>query len=1002
MANPTRYQPSYSFTGWQAYNPSRPLPATNIDVEFQNLQLTTNQIIDAFSDLRRSDGKLVSGIVDLASLSDEVLSKLGGGAGGGVVFATQVQAEAGTSSAVVMSPLRVKQAIDKFGGGAGGGSNDTAAEILEKLKTVGGTGSGLDAGLLEGQRASFFQNAGNLNAGTVPPARLPAPSGTNRGAVTLSDTSGTSGAASGIAATPVAVKAVADALGNKQDKVTKLAGTGITDVYTKAETNAAIQDAVDSGGGGSGGGSDSAIQILDKLKTVDGGGSGLDADLLDGQSGEFYLDASNLTGVVSRDHLPDIEKDPVFFGKTDGRTDSKLFYRDGDARGDDVHAYGLTSVASPYNPDYAAGNYIASHVRHVAEGTEKNGPRGAAVGLGVSMQKEGFGTGTAKGGEIDALYVVLRQDSPRNGAAGSVGGSGDIIPDRGDGCGILIDAAVYENVGFVGGIEGATTVLKNDGSGQAQRISYQIGCTDTTRGNNSFGYFASATVGKVTGGLLLTSMEGAGGFFENFIQCNTDVGTLFQVDRRGLVSFGKLTNAGQTINPAMHMTLQADYSLGWINADKSVQLMNLNQNGDLGVYGNLAAAALNVTGGVARIIPSNAAGAPSTWTVGSLFVDGSGRLLYCDVTGSAPKAIPLGGGSGGGSSAVMRFDKSSTRIDSRIFSRENQAVDAGTYQLTEVVSPLNQATTANIVGHHVRHVAQGSSQNGHRSATIASGVSLTKEGFGSGNAGPGELDGIYVVTRQDGPRNNGQNNAWGVTIDTAGHQNVGWMGGIAGSTSILSNTTQGPNGGGEVIQQLGYHIGSIEDGVSRAIGLDVYAGKGALSAGIQVVNQEANGGFFANFIECLVDTTKVFEIDRSGLVSLGGRYNDGTVAPPQVHLRAQKNGDLTVVNASKTVANVTISQDGNLYARTGVYAAVIQSSGTIAAAGNISAGTITVTGNLVSGGKVSANLLRLTPGSLGSSSSEYIAGTFSVGQSGRPRFCMANGQAPVFLATTTT
>jgi hypothetical protein len=37
----------------------------------------------------------------------------------------------------------------------------------------GGAGSGVDADLLEGQHGSFYQNASNLNAGTIPSARLP-------------------------------------------------------------------------------------------------------------------------------------------------------------------------------------------------------------------------------------------------------------------------------------------------------------------------------------------------------------------------------------------------------------------------------------------------------------------------------------------------------------------------------------------------------------------------------------------------------------------------------------------------------------------------------------------------------------------------------------------------------------------------------------------------------------------------------------------------------------
>lgn len=41
-----------------------------------------------------------------------------------------------------------------------------------------------------------------------------------------------------------------------------------------------------------------AADVLAKLLTVDGSGSGLDADLLDGQSGAFYLDPANLSGPV--------------------------------------------------------------------------------------------------------------------------------------------------------------------------------------------------------------------------------------------------------------------------------------------------------------------------------------------------------------------------------------------------------------------------------------------------------------------------------------------------------------------------------------------------------------------------------------------------------------------------------------------------------------------------------------------------------------------------------
>lgn len=49
----------------------------------------------------------------------------------------------------------------------------TAADVLAKLLTVDGPGSGLDADRFDGQDSAFFLNASNLNAGTLADARLP-------------------------------------------------------------------------------------------------------------------------------------------------------------------------------------------------------------------------------------------------------------------------------------------------------------------------------------------------------------------------------------------------------------------------------------------------------------------------------------------------------------------------------------------------------------------------------------------------------------------------------------------------------------------------------------------------------------------------------------------------------------------------------------------------------------------------------------------------------------
>lgn len=69
MSDPTKFIPGYSYSGWQASYPIRPLPAQQVDNDFANASRAINQTIDALKDIRRSDGKLKNGIVTPDALS---------------------------------------------------------------------------------------------------------------------------------------------------------------------------------------------------------------------------------------------------------------------------------------------------------------------------------------------------------------------------------------------------------------------------------------------------------------------------------------------------------------------------------------------------------------------------------------------------------------------------------------------------------------------------------------------------------------------------------------------------------------------------------------------------------------------------------------------------------------------------------------------------------------------------------------------------------------------
>ena len=129
----------------------------------------------------------------------------------------------------------------------------TAADILTKIKTVDGSGSGLDADTLDGKHASAF-------------AAL------SGGAVSLTQ-GGTGG------------KTAADARSNLG---LSSAATKPAEYFATASQGVKADAALPAS-------NYTAADVLTKVKTVDGSGSGLDSDLLDGQHGSYYQNYNNLT-----------------------------------------------------------------------------------------------------------------------------------------------------------------------------------------------------------------------------------------------------------------------------------------------------------------------------------------------------------------------------------------------------------------------------------------------------------------------------------------------------------------------------------------------------------------------------------------------------------------------------------------------------------------------------------------------------------------------------------
>ena len=76
MADPTKYTKGYSFEGYQANNPSKPLPAPRLDDELENIATSIDETIDALKDVRRSDGTTIVR-VGTAPISASAVGKAG-------------------------------------------------------------------------------------------------------------------------------------------------------------------------------------------------------------------------------------------------------------------------------------------------------------------------------------------------------------------------------------------------------------------------------------------------------------------------------------------------------------------------------------------------------------------------------------------------------------------------------------------------------------------------------------------------------------------------------------------------------------------------------------------------------------------------------------------------------------------------------------------------------------------------------------------------------------
>lgn len=131
MAQPTPYVPGFDFSGFQASNPTTPLPGTAVDAELASIALTTDEIIVRMAIIQRDDAELTNKFVHWDGLDDYVRNLLAQ-----IVDITGAIAQAEAAAAASAA-----SAVDSAGSAA-----DAAASAVDAdLSKSGAAGSALSA-----------------------------------------------------------------------------------------------------------------------------------------------------------------------------------------------------------------------------------------------------------------------------------------------------------------------------------------------------------------------------------------------------------------------------------------------------------------------------------------------------------------------------------------------------------------------------------------------------------------------------------------------------------------------------------------------------------------------------------------------------------------------------------------------------------------------------------------------------------------------------------------
>ncbi|MCP3417794.1 hypothetical protein NLM16_27165 [Bradyrhizobium brasilense] len=147
MSAPQPYTPDYSFSGYQANNPTAPPPGSNLDAQFAQIAAFSASIVAALNDLRRSDGALKNQIVTFDSLAQALqllVDPTNGQLVADAVATAQAAQASATMSASAAATSETNAANSAAAAAASAGSVNLSA-YLSKAGNLAGIGNAFNS-----------------------------------------------------------------------------------------------------------------------------------------------------------------------------------------------------------------------------------------------------------------------------------------------------------------------------------------------------------------------------------------------------------------------------------------------------------------------------------------------------------------------------------------------------------------------------------------------------------------------------------------------------------------------------------------------------------------------------------------------------------------------------------------------------------------------------------------------------------------------------------------